>query len=94
MSKIYEELQDLQEEIYNENCEDYFLRYTIQGEVEVITLVIMKYDMDIEVGLWNSENEERNWYDSTNNYEDLKPFIKRKINDCIKAFKELKGILK
>lgn len=94
MSDIKDQLDSLQEAIYDSgNYEDYFLRYTVEGNVEAIALVILKYDMDIEVGIWNSDNEERNWFDETNTYEDLKPFLKKKIEDCLMAFTELKGIL-
>lgn len=89
---IKEQIDELQEEMYsNEDYESFFLEHSEVGNIgESISLLIYKYDTDIEMSLWNSENDEREWIEEKNDYEDLKPFLLRKIEDCLMAFTELK----
>ena len=94
MRSIKEQLDEVQMEIFkHNNCNNFLLRYTEEGFIEAISLVIYQYGMDIEVSLWNSENEQRELIDVKNDYEDLKTFLQRKVDDCLHSFTELKSIL-
>ena len=91
---IKEQLDDVQEQIFeHNNSNNFLLRYTEEGFVSAITLVIYQFGMDIEVQLWNSENEEREWIEECNDYEYFKTFLQRKVSDCLHSFTELKSIL-
>jgi hypothetical protein len=90
---IQEEISEIQEFINTvTNCDCFILSHTQFGYTESVSLHIFQYQMDIEVKLWNSENEEREWIEEKNEYEDFTPFLKRKINDCLHSFTELKSI--
>lgn len=95
MSDVKEHIDNIQEEIFDKrtNNENFFLRYTIEGFVESVSLIIYMFSMNIEISLWNSENEERKWVEEDNNYEDFKPFLLRKINETQISLNELKLIL-
>jgi hypothetical protein len=95
MINIKDAINSIQDEIYSKSaCENFFLRYTEEGNIEAVTLVIYMYSMNIEILLWNSENEEREWIGDKNDYEDFKTFLLRKINEVKMSLTELKSIIK
>ena len=84
----------IQDRIYSKNnTENFFLRYIEEGNVEAIVLAIYQYQMNIEINLWNSENDEREWIEDKNDYEDFELFLKRKIEEVLLSLTELKSIL-
>lgn len=93
MKKIQEVVGDIQEKISEKSNDNIFLEYSQFGYIESVKLHIYMYQMDIEVSLWNSENEEREWIEEINDYEDFEVFLKRKVQDCLHAFTELRSIL-
>jgi hypothetical protein len=94
MENIKEQLDKIQEKVFNKNYENYFLTYIESGYVQSIELHIFEYSMDIIIKLWNSENEEREWIEEKNDYEDFDIFLKRKINESIESLKTFKKLIK
>ena len=93
MKRIQDIVSDIQEKISEKSNDNIFLEYSQFGYIEAVKLHIYMYQMDIEVSLWNSENEEREWIEEINDYEDFEAFLKRKVKDCLHAFTELRSIL-
>ena len=50
--------------------------YSTNGYIDIINFG--------EIMIWNSEMDEREWIEERNDYEPLKPFIKRMYNQEIK----------
>lgn len=40
--------------------------------------------------LWDSEDDEREFYEDTNKYEPLKPFVKKKYNEWVEKLNKFK----
>ncbi len=94
MNNIKEQIDKIQEEIDSKtNGENFYLRYIEEGFVQAISLIVYMYSMNIEISLWNSENEEREWVEETNDYEDFKTFLLRKINEAQMSLIELNSII-
>lgn len=74
--------------------EDFFLRYTKEGNVEAVTVVIYKNTMKLEIDLWDSENDERIFLEETNEYEAFEVYLKRKLKEINISLKEFRSVLK
>jgi hypothetical protein len=93
MKNIQEIISNIQEKIFDKNDQNFFLEYSEFGYVQAVKLHLQIYSMNIQVDLWNSENEEREWIEEINDYEDFEVFLKRKIEEILMSFTELKSIL-
>lgn len=94
IKNLKDRIDVIQDRIYSKNnTENFFLRYIEEGEIEAIVLVIYQYQMNIEISLWDSENDEREWIEDNNDYEDFELFLKRKIEEVLLSLTELKSIL-
>jgi len=63
MKKIKDQVDELQELLFKSNEKDcpYFLRYIEEGYVESVDLMMYLQNSTVEVNIWNSENESREW---------------------------------
>lgn len=94
MNEIQKAVQKIQEELYDENpITKFFLRYSQEGYTEAVSLHIYLIDINIEIDLWNDQNNNRLFDEDKNEYEDWKPFLIRKIEEASKSLIELKSIL-
>jgi len=67
--KLVEELnQDIYDK-HGETEEQFF--FTTNGFVDIIGFG--------DITLWHSENDDRKWIEKKNDYEPIKPFIKREL---------------
>lgn len=90
---IQEIVNDIQNKIGNKTDKDYYLQYTILGFTEAVDVVVLLHDTNVEINLWNSENDCREYLEN-GEYEDFEKFIKRKLKEVIDALREFKNILK
>lgn len=92
--KIQEIVKDINEKLFDSypDC-SFFLDYIERGYVEFVLLHVCQNNIDIEIGLWCSEDEPRNFNETTNKYEDFDKYMKRKIKETIKSLQELNRIL-
>lgn len=88
---ILEVVDNINEKISIEG--DYCLAYIKHGYVEAIQLNIYMDDVNVEIDLWNDQDDSRNFDEVKNEYEDFEIFLKRKINEIIDKFKILKDRL-
>ena len=94
MEKIHEAISDINEKLFKKTgIPQFWLRYIEDGYEEAVQLMLQGFQMNIEIDLWNSENEEREWIEEKNDYEDFEVFLERKVQDCLHLFTELKSIL-
>lgn len=91
MKSIQEIVKELGDKIVNNGS--FFLEYSEIGYVESVKLHLYDNDMVIKVNLWDSDNEQRRYIEEINEYEDFEIFLKRKTNECLSMFLELKQIL-
>lgn len=72
-------VDDLNEELYNKFGDDLntYYYYTSYGFVDEIGFG--------KVSLWDSENDDRNFLEDKNDYEPLKPFIKKQLTESGKV---------
>ena len=96
---VEQTLDKLQERLWGKNAEKEYnfhhsFIYTKQGHIEAISLQINEENFSIEMNLWNSENEDREWVEEKKDYEDLFYHIlckyKKAINRLLKLKKDLK----
>lgn len=78
---IYELNVDLSEELCFENgykniSEQIFIVLESGGFYERITF--------LGIELWRNDDDEREYDEETDTYEPMKPFLKRKMNECTK----------
>lgn len=91
---IQEIVNDIQNKIGNKTEKDYYLQYTSLGFIEAVdVIVLLKDTTTIDINLWNSENDSREYLEN-GDYEDFEKFIKRKLKEVIDALREFKNILK
>ena len=65
-------IAELNEELYDSHGDvEYQFFYTSSGYVEILGFG--------DIVLWCSENEERVWREKTNDYEPMKPFLKKRL---------------
>lgn len=93
MIKIQEQVKEIQEEIFSKS-NDIILSYTEHGYVKSVKLHFYLSDLVIDVDLWNDQDDSRKFNEEDNDYEDFKVFIRRKVEECIESFKELRFILR
>ena len=76
-------INELNEELYERVGETEFdFNYSTNGYVDIINMG--------NIMLWNSENDEREYIEDKNDYEPMKPFIKRMLNTEIDKLVMLK----
>ncbi len=75
-------VSELNQELYNDHNIDSRFSYTTDGLFDSIS-----FDDKI---LWYSDDDDREWIESKNDYEPLKPFIKKKLNKYIDELVKIK----
>jgi len=92
---FYTQISKYRDKIYDLGAESRFgFKVTEIGYYTSISLMLYVGDTEVEVSLWNSEDDNREWIDEDSDYESFDIYLERKIYDCIEAFKEFKTILK
>ena len=90
MNEFLEAVNDLNQEIYERFGDDYHyerqFNYTTDGFVDIVNFG--------EIMIWNSELDEREWIEEKNDYEPLKPFLKRMLLQEIDKLIEVKNTFK
>ena len=96
MKNIKEQVDEIQEQLNDksQNYDKYFLKYTQVGYVESVSIVILEDTFNIEVDIWDSENNQLSYIEKTNEYETFEKFLLRRIDDTVKTLKNLKTIIK
>lgn len=94
MKNVREQVEKLQHKMVDIFIEKSWLDYTSNGYADAVKLVIFDNDMQIEILLWNSEDEQRKWIEKINEYEDFEVFLLRKIKECSKIFTNLHSTMK
>ena len=90
--EIVDEIQDLFFK-YKEDT-PYFLRYTQEGYVDSVELIAYFENVNVEIHLWDSENESRKWLEEINDYTDFKDHIIQQLNTVLKEITQIKKIIK
>lgn len=94
MSKALKTVEELQENIYKtENYENYFVGYTTAGYGEAINLIVLHNGIRAEINIWNSEDDYREYIEEKDDYEELTPYIKRRLKELITSLGTLNKIL-
>lgn len=93
MTNIQEQVEEIQDQIFDKDINTFFLTYKKSGYVEAIGLNIILHDINIEVDLWNDQDDTREIDEDTDELEPLKNFLKKKVKECIKSFEKLNEIL-
>ena len=90
MNEFLKTVNDLNEELYDRFGDDYHyerqFNYTTDGYVDIVNFG--------EIMIWNSELDERKWNELKNDYEPLKPFLKRMLSQEIDKLVEVKNAFK
>lgn len=90
MNEFLEAIDDLNQEIYEKFGDNYHyerqFNYTTDGYVDIVNFG--------EIMIWNSEMDEREWIEEKNDYEPLKPFLKRMLLQEIDKLIEVKNAFK
>lgn len=87
---IRKEIQKVQqkfEEEINRHIDTVFLTYTESGYVETISLTLFLLDMNVEIDLWSSEDDDRKTINGE--YEKWETYLKRKLKEVIKPLKKI-----
>jgi len=80
-------INDLNQELYEKVGEigrDF--SYSTNGYVDIVNFG--------EIMIWNSEMDEREWIEDKNDYEPLKPFLKRMLLQEIDKLIKVKNVFK
>lgn len=75
---------------YEDNFMNFFT-YETNGMYEAITLRIYFNNFQIKLNLWNSEADEREFYEELNEYEPLEDYIVRIYDSCVDKLQEVSG---
>lgn len=70
-------INELNEELYDKHgeVEEHFF-FTTNGFIDLIGFG--------DITIWNSEDDGRKWIEKNNDYEPMKPFIKRELKKYLK----------
>lgn len=92
--KIQEIVKDINEKLFDFYPDySFFLDYVERGYIEFVLLHVCQNNINIEIGLWCSEDDPRRFNEDTNEYEDFEKYMKRKIKETIKSLKKLNRII-
>ena len=84
MNEFLEAVNDLNQELYEKVGEiGAEFSYTANGYFDIINFG--------EIMIWNSELDEREWIEEKNDYEPLKPFLKRMLSQEVDKLVEVKN---
>jgi hypothetical protein len=87
MNEFLEAVNDLNQELYEKFGDDYHyerqFNYTTDGSVDIVNFG--------EIMVYCSELDEREWIEEKNDYEPLKPFLKRMLSQEIDKLVEVKN---
>ena len=87
MSEFLEAVDDLNQELYEKVGEiGAEFSYTTNGYCDIINFG--------EIMIWNSEMDEREWIEEKDDYEPLKPFLKRMLSQEIEKLIEVNNAFK
>ena len=64
--------------------------YSKAGHIESISFQMNKENFSVNIDLWNSENDDREWIESINDYDDLFHHILWKYEKVISTLLEIK----
>ena len=82
MSEYLQIIDELNQELYEKLGEtDWEFSYSTNGYVHII-----KFG---EIVIWNSEDDEREWIEEKNDYEPMKPFLKRILAQGVYELKKI-----
>lgn len=84
--ELNEVIEDLNNDLYEKFGDDVSLD-RLWGYETVGYYTLIKFG---EFVLWNSEDDEREWIEDKNDYEPMKPFLIRKLNEEIDKLVEYK----
>lgn len=68
----------------------HYFSYIKNGYVELISLTVNEGNFSANIDLWNSEDDDREWIESINEYDDLFHHVLRKYEKVISTLLELK----
>lgn len=77
---------------YEENFMNFFT-YETNGMYEAITLRVYIDDLEIKIGIWNSESDDREFIEEINEYEPLEDYIIKQYDECLKKLQEVRNYL-
>jgi hypothetical protein len=87
LERILEATTKLNEYLYDElKLENSLFSVTIYGYITSISFNIE----DIEIPIWNSENDDRLFFENSNEYEPFERFIKRVWKEKLKIINKIK----
>lgn len=91
---IQEAIEYLNDKIHGENAEhvnnlNHNFYYTDCGFAQSISLAINDEYFNVDINLWNSENDDREFIEAKNDYEPLEHFIIKRYNRFVGIVTEL-----
>ena len=93
--KTEEVVERLKDRLWGKDAEkehnfSHYFSYIKNGYIESISLTVNEENFSINIDLWNSENDDREWIESINDYDDLFHHILWKYEKVISTLLELK----
>lgn len=88
--ELIQAVTDISDAFY-EKYGDFCPHVAVEIHGYAVTLVKLYWvELDLEVLLWISENDDRHFFEKFNEYEKFQPFLCRKINEVIDKISKIK----